>query len=67
MIKRFLNDKKFDKKGIKQGFKDCFEFYFDVIFIFRDVVRDYRVIRFIDVNVKVSSVMDFLIICEEGF
>ncbi|GAB2291568.1 hypothetical protein Dimus_025822 [Dionaea muscipula] len=46
---------------------DCYELYSDSILTLKDAARDYKAKRFMDANVKVSSVIDDSVTCEDGF
>ncbi|XP_021750051.1 putative invertase inhibitor [Chenopodium quinoa] len=65
-IKQLLQDKKVSKR-YKGVLKDCLELYSDALSTLSEVVSDFRAQRFVDANVKVSSVMEASTTCEDGF
>ncbi|XP_057247275.1 putative invertase inhibitor [Beta vulgaris subsp. vulgaris] len=66
LIKQLLQDKKVDL-DTKQALQDCLELYSDSLVTLTEAAIDYRENRFVDANVKVSSVMEASSTCEEEF
>ncbi|KAL9224189.1 hypothetical protein vseg_000251 [Gypsophila vaccaria] len=66
LIKRLLANKKVDN-NTRHGLVDCLELYSDSMTTLSEAMRDYRARRYVDANVKVSSVVDAASTCEDGF
>lgn len=65
-IKELLKKKSLDT-FIKECLDDCLEVYSDSITTIREAIRDYKVKRYANFNVKISSVLDASTTCEDGF
>ncbi|XP_057537656.1 putative invertase inhibitor [Amaranthus tricolor] len=65
-IKQLLQYKKIGN-DTKSALQDCIDLYSDSLSTLREAIIDYRSSRFVDANVKVSSVMDASSTCEDGF
>ncbi|CAK9328555.1 unnamed protein product [Citrullus colocynthis] len=65
-IVKLMRNKKLDP-FVKLCLDDCLELYSDAIPTVTQAMRDYRLKRYDDANIAVSSVMDAATTCEDGF
>ncbi|KAE9603424.1 hypothetical protein Lal_00008160 [Lupinus albus] len=65
-IKELLSKNKLDP-FIKECLHDCFDVYSDAFITIRETIKDYKAKRYVDSNVKLSSVIDISTTCEDGF
>ncbi|KAJ1399420.1 Pla a 1-like [Sesbania bispinosa] len=66
-IKELLKKKKKLDPFVKECLDDCLDVYSDTFTTLREAIRDYRAKRYVDCNVKLSSVIDASTTCEDGF
>ncbi|XP_022135283.1 putative invertase inhibitor [Momordica charantia] len=65
-IRKLLRNKKLDQ-FVKARLDDCLELYSDAVPILKEAKRCYKEKKYVDANVKVSSVMEAPSTCEDGF
>ncbi|XP_042506737.1 putative invertase inhibitor [Macadamia integrifolia] len=65
-IKKLLKNKKLDPYD-KLALKDCKEVYSDAIDSLNEAIKDFKVKRYSEANIKLSSAMDSSSTCEQGF
>ncbi|XP_054782905.1 putative invertase inhibitor [Prosopis cineraria] len=65
--KKKKNTKGSKDRYIREYLKDCLELYSDAITTLEEAIGDYKRKRYVDSNVKVSSVLDASSTCEDGF
>ncbi|XP_030514952.1 putative invertase inhibitor [Rhodamnia argentea] len=65
-VKKLLKSKKTDP-FIKACLQDCLELYTDAVLTLEEATRAYKVERYEEANVDLSSVMDAPTTCEDGF
>ncbi|XP_074284423.1 putative invertase inhibitor [Silene latifolia] len=66
LIKQLLSNKMLDK-STKEGLTDCLDLYSDSQPTLNEAAKDYRARRYVEANLKVSSVIDASTTCEQGF
>ncbi|KAF5946479.1 hypothetical protein HYC85_016707 [Camellia sinensis] len=65
-VKHLLKNKKLDPY-VKVRLQDCLELYSDAIPSVKQAVKYYKSKKFVDANREITSVMDAVITCEDGF
>lgn len=65
-IKHMLKEKKLNPY-VKACLGDCLELYSDAIPDIKQAMKNYNSKKYVDANVQISSVMDAVTTCEDGF
>ncbi|XP_065864276.1 putative invertase inhibitor [Euphorbia lathyris] len=66
-VKALLKTKKGIDLGVRACLKDCLELYSDAIPTVKQALKDYKLKKYGDANIEVSSVLDASTTCEDGF